>query len=258
MDSTILNGLLRSQNFASVAASIPCDIVNELENNAEAAEQFVREIQAGQVPTIIADLPEEIVNAFGSIVSVALSLPQSIWNTAVNVVDGVEDVFDSIAEGSIVSELPKEIADEWEDVTAGFVDAWDQATADIACFFGDCAKPTRGACDSSAVPMSAYASATPVVHYNTIPAAYSYSWALSSAVVAASVAAYAQATASDTALHPAAVGTSIVYGPTNSAQPSSYESLQPSTDGAVGHAQAHGLIWAVAGLVVVGGLVIWL
>lgn len=209
--STIMNGLLRSQNFASVASSVPCDIVNELENNAEAAEQFVREIQAGQVPTIIENLPEEIVGAFSSIINTALLLPETIWDTTENVVEGVSDLFDSVADGSIVSRFPEAVADGWEDVTAGFVDAWDAVTGDIGCWFSDCPEPTAGGCASS-VPVSAYASATPVAYYNTSSAAaYSYNWALSSAVAAASAAAYAEATASESSYEPAAIGTSIVY-----------------------------------------------
>lgn len=241
-----------------MAASIPCDIVNTLETNAEAAEQFVREVQAGQVPTIIENLPEEIVESFGSIINVALALPQSIWDTAVNVVDGVEGVFDSIADGSIVSELPAEIADAWEDVTAGFVDAWDAVTADIACLFDDCPEPTPGGCASSA-PASAYASATPVVYYNTTSAAYSYNWVLSSAVAAASSAAYAQATASESSLHPAAIGTSIVFvQPTYTASASPPGSSQSVPGGASEKLLGRALTWMFVGLLTVGALVVWL
>lgn len=264
--STFLNGLLRSDNFASIASTVPCDIVNELENNAEAAEQFVREIQAGQVPTLIENLPSEVVDAFGAIINVALSLPQSIVDTAESVVDGFEGLFDSIADGSIVSELPEEIADAWEDVTDGFVDAWNDLTADIACLFGDCAEPTPGGCDSS-VPVSVYASATPVVYYNSTSAPYTYSYnrALSSAVAAASSAAYAQATASESSLHPVAIGTSIAYVQETysltvyaSASASASASAQALPNAAPWACESHGMAWMLGGMLAVGGLVVWL
>lgn len=107
--------------------------------------------------------------------------------------------------------------------------------------------------------MSADASATPAVHHhNTTPAASSYNWALSSAVAATSAAASAYATTSDTALHPAAVVTSIMYvQPTSSGDPASSQSSQPYSDAAVAGAHVHGLIWAIAGMMVVGGLVVW-
>ena len=217
----------------------------------------MQEIQAGQVPTIIQDLPSEIVDAFGSIVNVALALPQAVWDTAENIVDGFEGVFDSIADGSIVTELPQEIADAWETVTAGFVDAWDAVTADIACFFGDCAEPTAGGC-AAGVPASAFPSATPVIYYNTTSAAYSYDWALSSAVAAASSAAYVQATASASSLHPVEIGTSLLPVATSVVVVSPSASSQTVADAAAHAVQGHGMGLVVGAMVVIGGLVLWL
>lgn len=240
-----------------MASQVPCDIVNELENNAEAAEQFVREIQAGQVPTLIENLPSEVANAFGSMINVALSLPETLWDTAEGIVDGVENLFDSVADGSIVTELPEEIAETWETVTAGLVDAWDALTDDIACLFGDCAEPTPGGCNSGSVPASAVPSATSVSYYNTTSAVYSYNWALSSAVAAASAAAYAQATASESSLQPAAVGTSIVFiQPTYSATPSS--SSQAVPDAAPRMVDCGKLRWLMAALATMVTAMIWL
>ena len=132
--SNILKGLLEAQDFASFAASVPCDIVNELETNVEAADQFIEEIQAGEVPTIIKDLPEEVVGAFQSILGVALQLPGAIWDTATDLVDGAEDVFDDLTgagDGSIVDDIgalpgvaATEAAELWDGVADGFVEGW--------------------------------------------------------------------------------------------------------------------------------------
>lgn len=237
--STILDGILRADDFASLASSIPCDIIDTLETNVEAAEQFVQEIQDGKVPTIIQDLPSEIVNSVSEVVNAVVSPPETIWNTGENIVDGVEDVVDSIADGSIVSELPEAIADGWYAVTEG-----------IACFFGGCAEATAGACSSGSLPASAYPSVTPAMYSNTSAATYSYNWPLTSVLAEASTAATSSS---------AAMGTTVVYPQsTYSAQPPSSQSAQPYVDGAVAGTRVHGLFWAATGMMLVGGLVFWL
>lgn len=113
---------------------MPCDIVDELENNVEAATDFVSDIQNGEVPSLIQDLPEEVIGAFQSILGTALQLPGAIWDTATDVAEGAVDIFDDLTgsgDGTIAEDLAslpeavgEGVVDAWEGVTAGLDDAW--------------------------------------------------------------------------------------------------------------------------------------
>ena len=150
--STILRGLLRSHKFLKDASKIPCDIVQTLENDADAAKTFVTQLEQGHVPDLIADLPQEVIESFNDVVNIAASLPTEILDAAQSVVTDAVNVFNDIEDGSIVSDLAKipgivvsDITAGWGDFTSGLVEAWDDATSDIACFFGDCPTSTTAA-----------------------------------------------------------------------------------------------------------------
>ncbi|KAK5121544.1 hypothetical protein LTR85_005378 [Meristemomyces frigidus] len=165
----ILQGVLDSQNFLLLAADIPCDIIETLETDVDAAEQFVDQIKNGTVPTIIQDLPNEIIEAFKSLVQIALKLPTALLSAAESAVTEAVHIFDDIEDGKIVGDiesLPREIETDvtslWGDVTSEVAAGWNDVTHGIACFFEDgCAKATTGAClSSTASSTPSYASAT--------------------------------------------------------------------------------------------------
>lgn len=178
-DRNILKGILDSHNFLQLAAEIPCDIIETLETDAAAAELFVDQIKNGTVPTIIKDLPEEIIDAFGTLVTLALKLPTALLSAAESAVTEAVHIFDDIEDGKIVGDiesLPGEVETDvtslWGDLTSDVVAGWNEATHGIACFFeGGCASATTGACLSTsgfsgsttplATPSSTTATQTP-------------------------------------------------------------------------------------------------
>ncbi|KAL8831725.1 MAG: hypothetical protein Q9191_000696 [Dirinaria sp. TL-2023a] len=154
---TIVRGLLRSKSFAQDASQIPCDVVNTLETDVDAAEDLVTQLQQGQVPDLIQDLPQEVIENVKDVINIAVSLPTEILDAAESVVTDAVNVFNDIEDGSIVSDLAQipgivvsDVTAGWADFTSGLVDAWDDATSDIACFFGDC--PTSAATAGSCAP----------------------------------------------------------------------------------------------------------
>lgn len=169
IDRNILQGILDSKNFLQLASEIPCDIIQTLETDASQAELFVEQIEHGEVPTIIQNLPNEIVDAFQTLVGIALELPAALLKDAKSAVDEAVHIFDDIEDGQIVSDigqLPGEIETDvtslWGDVTSDVVGGWNDFTHGAACFFeGGCASPTTGACLSGTTPASVAATQTP-------------------------------------------------------------------------------------------------
>ena len=157
----IVKGIFNSEkgNLIQNVASIPCDTIETLESDADEAEQFVNQIQAGQVPSVIANLPQEAVSEFGDIIEVATMVIDDIAEAAVT---DVINVVNEIEDGSIVSVIegiPEDIIDAitngWDDFTSGVESVW----GDVTCFFeGGCSSTSSsGFC---AMPASASASAT--------------------------------------------------------------------------------------------------
>lgn len=170
LHSTIVRGLLRSHKFLDLAGDIPCDIVQTLESDADAAENFVSQLVQGQVPDLIKDLPEEIQGAFSDVLNIAETLPTEILGAAEAIVTDAANLFNDIENGNIVSDLEQipgivvsDITAGWGDFTSGLVDAWDEATDGIACFFGDCptSVPSAGSCAAATTVASYISSAYP-------------------------------------------------------------------------------------------------
>lgn len=135
---TIIRGILRSHNFVDLAQNIPNSIIQTLENDADAAKEFITQIQNGQVPDLIKDLPQEIIDSFTDVLNIVKTLPSEILNVAEAAVTDVVDVANEIENGTIISEiekLPSEVASvvtqDWGEFTAGIVHGWN----DFTCFF---------------------------------------------------------------------------------------------------------------------------
>ena len=173
--SNIVRGFLRSDHLVNELSNIPCDIVQTLTTDADQAQQFVQQIQNGQVPTIIQDLPQEVISGISDVVSIAISLPSQILDAAESAVTEAADVFNEIENGTIVSHLEQipgiivsDITAGWKDLTSGLENAWNGVTSGVACFFGDCPTPTAGGntCPkSTAAATTNYASPTPTYRY---------------------------------------------------------------------------------------------
>lgn len=154
-------------------ANILCDTIETLESDADEAEQFVSQIQAGQVPSAITDLPQEAVSEFRDIIDVATMVIDDVAGAAVT---DVVNVFNEIEDGSIVSVvagIPSDIIDAitngWDDFASEVHSAWGGFT----CFFeGDCSNTSSaGFCH-----MPAVASASATAKAAAAAAAYTSSY----------------------------------------------------------------------------------
>ena len=164
-DSNILQGLLNSERGAIIQklAGIPCDEVHSLLTDANEAKQFVEQIQQGQVPSIIQNIPQEALAQITDVISIALLVPSAIIGFATAAVSDAASVIDDIEDGSITSAieaLPSDIYTEitmgWSDLTAGLTDAWDDATNGIKCLFDNCPTSVPSSCTvpASAIPIT--------------------------------------------------------------------------------------------------------
>jgi hypothetical protein len=120
--SNVLSGLLRSGNLAASLGSIPCNVVDALSNDAEAAANFINQLQAGQVPDLIADLPETVFNTFKSAIDTLTQLPEAVVNAASDAVETAERIFDDIGSGD-VEDLGEIAGEVIEDIWNGFTAA---------------------------------------------------------------------------------------------------------------------------------------
>ena len=162
-----MKGIFNSDkgNLVRNIADVPCDVVQNLESDADAAEQFVSQIQAGQVPSLITDLPEEAISEFGAIIGVATQ----VVDVAEAAVTDVVSIFDDIEDGNIldaVTDIPKDIingiTEGWNDLTSEVGHVW----SDVTCWIDDdctttstappCGMPSAAATTTSPVASSSY------------------------------------------------------------------------------------------------------
>ncbi|KAK0515958.1 hypothetical protein JMJ35_001992 [Cladonia borealis] len=215
--SNIVQGLLTSNqgNIGKYIAEIPCNDINTLWTDAEAAKQFVQQLEEGQVPTLITNLPEEAVKEFSSVINILLTLPDEVINVAEAAVSDVVQIADDIEDGhitAVIASLPSDVVqivtEGWDDLTNGLTDAWNGLTNGFDCVIlnkcpkttDTCGTPLTGAATTGAtptltpilppgVPSSAYAAPTGIYNqtgtgtqYGTQPslASRSFEWALGS------------------------------------------------------------------------------
>ncbi|KAL2053868.1 hypothetical protein ABVK25_005797 [Lepraria finkii] len=179
----IVKGIFRSHHLTNDLSNVPCNIVHTLTTDAQAAEKFVQQIQAGQVPSLIQNLPEEAVSEIGDVIGIFTALPSEILNAAESLATDAVHVIDDIEDGSIVSDIEQipgvivsDVTAAWGDLTNGLENAWNDATSAIGCFFdpAPCASSTvANACpvSNSNAAATSYASVAPT--YNTAAAASS-------------------------------------------------------------------------------------
>lgn len=156
----IVQGLFRSErgNIVHYLSNVPCDVVQTLETDADEAETFVNQLKAGQVPSIIQDLPQEAVQEFKDVINIALSLPTEILDAVESAATDAANIFNDIEDGSIIQDLEKipgiivsDITSGWADFTSELTGAWDDVTSGIECFFGHCPQSTAvGSCPAAA------------------------------------------------------------------------------------------------------------
>ncbi|KAG7006537.1 hypothetical protein G7Y79_00014g037120 [Physcia stellaris] len=156
----IVRGLLSSNKILQFISSIPCDVIQTLENDADEASNFLSQLESGQVPTLIEDLPQEAFDAFQSIIGIFETLPSELIGAAEAAVTDAAQIFNDIGTGAIIDDIEQIpgavvslVTEEWGDFTSALVNDWDAATDAIACFFGDCPASTvgSGGCLNSAV-----------------------------------------------------------------------------------------------------------
>ena len=144
-DSNILKGILNSErgsNLIQNLASVPCEEVQSLFTDATQAQQFVEQIQGGQVPSIIQNLPQEALAQVTDVVNFALLIPTEVIDFATAAVTEAASIVNNIEDGSITSviealpsEINSQVTEVWSDLTAGLTDAWDDVTNGVKCFF---------------------------------------------------------------------------------------------------------------------------
>ena len=168
--SKIVQGLFNSNhgNIAPYIAEIPCNDIYTLESDALQAKQFVQQIEAGQVPSIVTNLPQEAVDEFKNVLNILTILPEEVINVAEAAVTDVVKIVDDIEDGSIttvLAALPSEIAagvtEGWGDFTAGLTNAWKGLTNGFDCVVLNkcpttpvetCGTPLTGAATTAAIP----------------------------------------------------------------------------------------------------------
>ena len=178
-----MKGLFNSDkgNLVRNLADVPCDVIQNLESDADAAEEFINQIQAGEIPSLITDLPQEAVSEFGDIIEVATQVLSDVAEAAVtdvvNIVDSIEDgsILDAVAD--IPLDLISAITAGWDDLTSEVGSVW----SDVTCFFADdCTPATAPPCNMPAMAAATTTpAATPAVPSN------SYTQAAATTTVAA-------------------------------------------------------------------------
>lgn len=137
----IVQALFRSNHIVNLLSDIPCNVILTLENDAEEAKNFIDELENGKVPTIIKDLPKEVIGAFSDVVGMFASLPTQIIDDAKAVVTDAVNIFNDIESGAIVSDLEKVPGIIVSDVTRDWGDIVHAAT----CIFVKCPVATTAA-----------------------------------------------------------------------------------------------------------------
>ena len=157
--SNIVRGLLRSNKILQLISSIPCDVIQILENDADEASNFLSQLESGQVPTLIENLPQEVFDAFQPLVGIFETLPSELVNAAEAAVTDAATIFNDIGTGAIVDDIEQIpgavvslVTEEWGDFTSALVDGWDAATDAVGCLFKDCPVSTAasGGCLNNA------------------------------------------------------------------------------------------------------------
>lgn len=102
-----------------------------------------------------------MIGSFSDVIKIAKTLPTEIVDAAHSVVTDAFNLFNEIGDGSIVSDLAKVpgivvsyVTAECCGLTSGLVGAWNEATEDIACVFGDCPTPDASARDFCATAIT--------------------------------------------------------------------------------------------------------
>ena len=101
------------------------------------------------MPSIIKEIPDEVLHGFKDVINIALSLPSEILDAAEAAATDAANVFNDIEDGSIIKDIENlpgvvvsDVTKGWADFTDELTDAWGQFTSDVECFFGDCPKPS--------------------------------------------------------------------------------------------------------------------
>lgn len=171
-----MQGLLSSNqgNIGQYIAEIPCNNINTLVTDAEAAKQFVQQLEAGQVPTLITNLPQEAVNEFSDVLKILLSLPDEVINVAEAAVTDVVQIANDIEDGQItavIASLPSDVVhivtEGWDDLTNGLTDAWNGLTNGFDCvILNKCPKTPTDTCGTpltGTATMGATPTLTPIL-----------------------------------------------------------------------------------------------
>lgn len=154
----IIQGLLRSNNIRREFVNIPCDIINTLETDIDQAANFLNQLENGEVPTLIAKLPDEVIGLFKDTVGIFLTLPSQLVSAAEAGVTDAAKLFNDIGSGAIVQDLENvsglvvsEITKDWSGLTSFIADDWNTLTSAVVCLFQDCPVHTNavGSCGGS-------------------------------------------------------------------------------------------------------------
>lgn len=162
--TNLIFGLFRSKNIISLVSQIPCEIIETLENDENEAERFFNEVESGQVPTLIENLPGEITGRIFDIVSIALSIPVTFIEGAQVIFEDTVEFFNAIEDGSILEKLEEfpglivsQITSGWGDFTSGLGDFVEI----ITCALGDCPTTEPAGICLTTTTTSSETSATP-------------------------------------------------------------------------------------------------
>ena len=118
-------------------------------NDANDAKDFVVQLENGNVPSIISDLPMDVFDAFRGLIGILNTLPSQVVNEAEATITEASRIFDDIANGK-ADEIPgviaSDITSEWAAITSGVGGGWNDFTDGAACFFNPNGCHTSSSC----------------------------------------------------------------------------------------------------------------
>ena len=132
---------------------IPCEEIKTLEDHADKAKIFVKQLEDGEVPSMIRDLPKDLANEafqdFKAVINIALALPSEIIKNAEAAATDAANLFDDIEDGSIIQDIESlpgvvlsDVTKGWAGVPDALTDGWGDIASDVGCLFKSCSEST--------------------------------------------------------------------------------------------------------------------
>ncbi|KAI4246311.1 MAG: hypothetical protein L6R40_001979 [Gallowayella cf. fulva] len=196
LSSTDMTRLETSSAASSVLPKIPCEIIQVLETDENQAKIFVDQLEAGHVPILIKDLPDDILDVFTGVFGILKTLPTQLLSEAEAAVTNATEIFNDIESGAIIQDIEdipgavvSEVTSDWGSFTKGFGKGWNAATHFFDCIVDDCPVSTGvlDFCQGNTLALTTTTSGRASSRTTTQPATPSFPGVASSAAIPTSL-----------------------------------------------------------------------